>query len=397
MTSQTQSTALGSSDRPRSSAPVVFHARCISGKGGGPEKTILNSPAYLQRMGYVAHCAYLHSENDGPSILARAEKVGTSVISVLDNGALDWSLVSRLAEICERENVTIWHGHDYKTDLLGLLVRRHWPMKLVTTVHGWVEHTWRTPLYYAIDRFAIRKYDQVICVSSDLHKQCLGLGIDSERCHLVDNAIDTIEFKRTRTPTVSREAFAKTHNEPVTASKFLVGAMGRLSPEKGFLQLIESISHLRSRGLDITLWIAGEGGQKTELQQKAKELNCEQNVRLLGHVSDVKLFFESLDLFVLSSLREGLPNVVLEAMALEVPVVATEIAGLPKLITDGTNGALIAPDSVGALVQAIEQVLSDDRRRQRYALSARETIESSFSFSERMKLVDAVYQRALNG
>ena len=64
-------------------------------------------------------------------------------------------MVPRLLDICRRERVTIWHGHDYKSNLLGLLLRRFWPMRLVTTVHGWVHHTARTPLYYAIDRWCL--------------------------------------------------------------------------------------------------------------------------------------------------------------------------------------------------------------------------------------------------
>ena len=74
---------------------------------------------------------------------------------VLDNGPFDLGVIPRLLNVCRRHKVAIWHGHDYKSNLLGLLLARFWPMKLLTTVHGWVHHTARTPLYYAVDRFCL--------------------------------------------------------------------------------------------------------------------------------------------------------------------------------------------------------------------------------------------------
>src|SRR5258707_946896 len=134
--------------------PVVLDARVVTGTGGGPDKTILNSPRFLDALGYRMLCAYLHPPEDpGFDVLRqRAKELGAPLAEIFDRGPCDVRVFTRLLCLCRRERVAIFHGHDYKTNLLGLLLARFHPMRLVTTVHGWVRHTARTPLYYRIDK-----------------------------------------------------------------------------------------------------------------------------------------------------------------------------------------------------------------------------------------------------
>ena len=118
-------------------------------------------------------CAYMRAPHDeGFAALAkRAAERGVNLVAVDDNGPLDWRIIGRFRKLCEQYKPAIWHAHDYKSSFLGLVLRRDFPsMKLITTTHGWVEQTWKTPLYYAIDRHAIRRYDHVVCVSTDLYE-----------------------------------------------------------------------------------------------------------------------------------------------------------------------------------------------------------------------------------
>ena len=130
----------------------------------------------------------------------------------------------------------IWHGHDYKTNALGLLLRRFWPMRMVTTVHGWVAHTSRTPLYYRIDKYCLPRYEAVIGVSQDLVQSSLDCGVQPDRCLLIENGVDTLEYQRRLTVA---EAKAKLG---VSASRLLIGGVGRLSSEKGFDTLIRCVT-----------------------------------------------------------------------------------------------------------------------------------------------------------
>jgi glycosyltransferase involved in cell wall biosynthesis len=118
-------------------------------------------------------------------------------------------------------------------------------------------------------------------------------------------------------------------------------------------------------------------------------------MRLLGYRQDTRDLYQAMDLFCLSSLREGLPNGVLEAMALETPVVATHIAGVPRLIQDEHNGLLVSPSNEPVLTEALERLLRDQGLRLALARQARQTIETSYSFQRRMEKVRELYDRLL--
>src|SRR5262249_40186254 len=158
----------------------------------------------------------------------KAQRWQAPLLSIPDEGPLDWHVIPRMLNLCRKHKVAIWHGHDYKSNLLGLILRRFWPMHLLTTVHGWVHHTGRTPLYYASDRFCLPRYERVLAVSEDLRQRCLECDVRPERCILVENAIDTEEFIRK-----SSRSEAKT-NRGLSRDAIVIGAVGRLSPEKGF-------------------------------------------------------------------------------------------------------------------------------------------------------------------
>jgi glycosyltransferase involved in cell wall biosynthesis len=371
--------------------PMVMHARVIVGAGGGPDKTILNSPRFLVEQKFACECLFLRHPADVKfgEIRRRAAEWNAPLVELDDRGPFDWRIISRAIEICRERNVTIWHGHDYKSNLLGLLVRRRWPMRLVTTVHGWVHRTFRTPLYYAIDRWTLPRYERVICVSPDILDQCRACGVSEKRSVLIDNAIDTEQFRRSAAPNAAKESIGW------PGARLLVGGAGRLSPEKGFDDLIRSVRDLVNRGLDVGLVIAGDGSERSNLERIVRDLNLDDRVRLAGFQSDLRPYFEAMDLFVLSSLREGLPNVVLEAMALETPVVSTRVAGVPRLIVDGENGLLVDCGDRVSLTNCIERALRDEELRQTLAQAGRQTIVERFSFALRMQKVAAVYDELL--
>ncbi|MBN2021528.1 MAG: glycosyltransferase [Pirellulales bacterium] len=374
-----------------SELPCVLHARMVTGAGGGPEKTILHSPRYLPPLGYRARCAYLRPPGDPGfgSIRARARDLDAPLDEIDDRGPFDFRVVRRLLAVCRRENVAIWHSHDYKTNAIGLVLRWFHPMRLMSTVHGWVQYTRRTPLYYAIDRLCLRHYERVVCVSEDLRRRCLDTRMPADRCVVVHNAIDTERWtRRTRPPEAKRRlGFAP--------DRLLVGAMGRLSDEKNFEGLVRAADSLLSRGLDFDLIVVGDGADRARLESMLAELGRSDRVRLLGQRGDAFDLFEAMDVFVLSSIREGLPNVLLEAMAMEVPVVATRLVGVEHLVVSDEQGLLVEPGDVPALADALGRMLGDAALRRALAQSARARIEADFSFARRMEKMAALYDDLL--
>lgn len=377
------------STKPACRLPVVLHARVSKGPGGGPDKTILNSPRFLTPV-YRTLCAYMHPPGDRgfEKLRAKAAAWRAPLLSVDDRGPWDWHVVTQLLHICRKERVSIWHGHDYKSNALGLLLRRFWPMHLVTTVHGWgVEDTRRASQYYRIDRLCLPYYDRVICVSEDLYEQCLGCGVPAERCTLIENAIDVDEYARCL---MIDEAKARLG---LPTRRWTIGAVGRLSAEKGFDALIRSVHELLRAGLDVSLLIVGEGEQRRKLEGLIAALGAQDRIRLLGYRADTRDCYEAMDVFALPSYREGLPNALLEAMAMSVPVVATRIAGIPRVIEHEANGLLVRPGAVEELAAALANVLHDAGLRDLLGRQARRTIETRYSFSVRMQKIRAEYDR----
>jgi glycosyltransferase involved in cell wall biosynthesis len=336
-------------------------------------------------------CAYMHPPGDlgFEQLRNKAQLCEAPLVSVHDRGPWDWQVVNHMLEICRKERVQIWHGHDYKSNALGLLLRRFWPMRLVTTVHGWVQQTRRTPLYYWMDRLCLPRYEVVICVSPDLHERCLAAGVPKNRCVLIENGVDTSEYRRRGHVREAKK------NLGMAPDRFLVGAVGRLSAEKGFDILIRAVDNLVRQGLDLELAIVGEGDEKTNLQNLIAELGCSDRIRLLGYRSDMPAVYEAMDVYALSSLREGLPNVLLEAMASEVPVVATRIAGVPRLIQSEQNGVLVEPGSTEDLTREVGRLLGDQELRFRLRTSGRRTVEANYSFALRMKKIQSIYDNML--
>ena len=140
------------------------------------------------------------------------------------------------------------------------------------------------------------------------------------------------------------------------------------------------------------LLIAGEGHLKDALQKQIEELQLQNHVRLVGFLKDPRELYRAIDIYVLSSLREGLPNVVLEAMASGRAVVSTSVNGIPRLVTSGENGIVVKSDSVDELFTGIRTVLESDEQRECLAAAGRRTVEGRFSFGTRMQSVVRVYR-----
>jgi glycosyltransferase involved in cell wall biosynthesis len=365
----------------------MLHLRVVSGTGGGPEKTILNSPRFIKEHGYQAQVVYLCPPDPviQESLRSRASNLDCPLTIVEDHGAKDLGVVGKLLKICRDQKIELLQTHDYKSNALGLLLRRFHKMHMASMLHGWTDTTGRMPLYIKIDKWCLPWYEQLICVSEDLVQECRKLRIPDHRIQLVHNAIDLKTYSRW----LSIEQAKRELSVDLNAGP-LIGMVCRLSPEKGINEAIAMVRRFESLGRPLQLWIAGDGPFRGEIEKQIHSLGLQRNVRLLGQLADARTFYQSMDLFLLNSIREGLPNVVLEAMALEVPVVATRVAGVPALIRPGQTGWLTEPQDAAILDSAIFDFLGGTRTNQ-FVQNARHLIESDFSFDRRMQRIASIY------
>jgi glycosyltransferase involved in cell wall biosynthesis len=374
----------------RTPAARVLHVRVVTGCGGGPEKTILRSPRYADPSRYSMAAAYLYPQGDPGMCVIRqsAKQLSCPLYEIAERHALDHNAVRALLELCKELNVDIWHGHDYKSNLLGLIIKRLHPMKLVTTAHGFTRETWRTRLYYHVDNLAMLGYDRVIAVSPPLIKHCAYHGVNPERLSYIPNAIDTDEYVRTQSTTDAKAEFG------LPLDRFAIGVIGRLSPEKGPDRAMRMLPGLLAKHPNVELHLIGEGQERNTLQQLAAQLDVAHAVRWWGWQADTRPLYEMLDTLVLPSRTEGLPNVVLEAMAMGVPVAATNVGGVSDLLDGGDCGIILDEDET-LWARQIAPLLSIPTLRESYADLALRRVRGAFSFRNRINAVMRVYDRAL--
>ena len=364
----------------------VLELRCVIGSGGGPEKTILLSAKMADRARFNVMLAYIRNAADPAYTMAqRAGELGLQLHDLPERRMLDPVMLVHLIRLIRSEKVDIVHAHDYKTNLIAVLLRPFLRYKLVSTAHGWVTKSLKLEIYYFLDKLALRYSNKVLCVSTDLRDELLRWGVSSDKVIYLRNGVDTDRFRRIPAESKLRTELRLRPDQP------LVGGIGRLSPEKDFSTFLRVAHRVVREITDAVFVLIGEGPDRASLERLAGDLGLRGRVLFLGQRHDILDVYHALDLFLLTSAREGLPNVVLEAMAMELPVVATDVGGVRGVMTHGLNGLLCRSGDVDGLAQATVTLLRDRVRAQRLGAAARETVCRECSFAERVRKLEGLY------
>ena len=364
----------------------ILELRSVWGTGGGPEKTILLGAARADRDRFAVTACYLRDARDAVFRLDDAARnLGVDYVEIRERHSFDPAIWSALRRLVRERRFDIVHAHDYKTDLLALLVAKAEGVTPLATAHGWSGTTLRERfLYYPVDRRLLARYPKVIAVSPAIRETLIAVGTPPERIAVVLNGVDTSAFRRDPgRQAVARAAIGLESHHRV------VGAIGRLEPIKRVDLLLDAFAAARRRRPELRLVVAGGGSLAASLERAAQRL-APDACRFLGHHPDVISLHHALDCFVQSSDSEGTSNALLEAMAMETPIVATAVGGTESLIRDGVDGLLVPPGDIDRLRDAIERTLDDATAARLRARSARQRVEQDFSFAARSRKVDAI-------
>ena len=276
------------------------------------------------------------------------------------NPVKDLLAVWRLAQLMRQGNYTIVHTHSSKAGIVG-----RWAAKLagvpviVHTVHGWGHHERQHPLirayYIWLEKLTLPITDKLIVVSSLNIDKGLADGIGKPENYLVIRS--GIELDRFGHPQVSREATRDAWGIPQDA--VVIGSVTRLSPQKAPLDFVQAAAQVAQRYPQTYFMMVGDGPLRGEVEALAAELGIADRLVLTGLRRDVPELMAAFDLFALSSLWEGLPRVLPQAMATSLPIVATACDGSAEAITEGVNGFLVPPGEPAVLAERLCQLVAD--------------------------------------
>jgi glycosyltransferase involved in cell wall biosynthesis len=367
----------------------VLELRSVRGTGGGPEKTILFGARQHDRSRFRITVCYVRDLRDvvyGVDVQAR--RLGVDYVEIREQHSFDTSVWPQLLAVGQERRADIVHGHDYKTNLLAWLLAKRLGAVPMATSHGWTGHSRRERwLYYPGDRRLLRRLPRVVAVSSDVKAELVRSGTPSASVSVLLNGIDPAAFQRDALRRVRMRA-----ELGVGADVKLIGAVGRLEPQKRFDLLLEAFATVHQDWRATRLAIVGDGSLRDELEDQARRLGMAGVCRFLGHRSDVADLHDAFDVFVQSSDYEGTPNAVLEAMAMETPVVATDVGGTRELAEPGVHALIVPAGDVGRLSAAIRNVLADPLAAWRRAIAARARVETELSFAERTRRLEHIYE-----
>lgn len=354
---------------------------------GGPGKTILETHRAIDRGRFHLHLGVFlrHGEQEDSPFIAEARRFGLPVHFIKGRHAYDFRMIGRVIELVKALQIDIVHAHEVKSDLIAYLAAQVRPVPIVTTLHGWIGNSFKQRLFAKLDKQIIRGFDRVIAVSRRIEEELLAAGVPGERLCMVHNAIVVERYRRTGRRGILAEVIGRPIAGPVIAS------LGRLSPEKGHADLIDAMDRVIRCGQKVSLVLIGDGPERSKLVQQVNELGLQGMVHLPGYIQEPQRLFEEIDLMVLPSHTEGLPNAALEALLMEVPVLATRVGGTPEVITDGNTGRLVSPHSPEELAAGLLEFLSAPESWKQMAMQGKDMVKATFDFQARTRKVEAIY------
>ena len=346
---------------------------------GGAESLLKNFLVKVkENQDYQVDVCTLYSRN------VFKEELSKNEIRIFDLGLkfkYNFLGVIRLIKIIKSNNYDIVHVHLFPADLFGAVASLffHKNVKFIFTEHSVFNRRRSNKIFKLIDLFTYSRYSKVICVSEKVKESLVAWIPETDhKTVVIKNAVPVGEIREQK--------------EYVYDILFV----GSLKKVKGLDVFFEAIKLLEIKyGRKLKVGVVGDGSLNKELKGIAERLNISESVEFLGVRKDINDLMRKSKIFVLPSRWEGLPMVILEAMALGMPVVATKVGGIPEVIEDGKDGILVEPENPDELAEAILRLLEDDGLRSLISLNAYKKIKRKYSIERYTKDLLNLYKEVI--
>ncbi len=356
----------------------------------GPGRTILQCASMVNQERYRIFIGFFTGEFDGDNeYMISAKALGLQVVPFIERRAIDFNVIRQILKVVQEKSIQIIHTHEFRSNLLGLICAKLAGIPLVSTCHGWIANTWKRRLFTRIDQSLLRYFSRVIAVSEFMSTQLQGFGLKPYQIRIIRNALVIEHYQ----PGVMDLSFRESLG--LDRDTILIGNIGRLSPEKGQAFLLEAAEAIIAAHNNVFFVFIGIGPERATLQELCEDLEIEKNVIFAGFQKDMLKVYRSLDLVVQSSYTEGMPNVILESLLMEVPVLATRVGGTAEVIEPSSAGTLIQPNSLGQLIQGIENFIQNPTDQKVMAQRGRRYVAENFNHKNRVSLLMDLYDNIL--
>lgn len=353
---------------------------------GGPGKGLLQLLPALSANGRVRPILCTFNKigaGDSPFIRACKEQ-GIPVRVLAQRFNLDPRPYRALRALIAAEGVDVIQTHGYKENVFGYFLARATGKPWICFMHGTTDENLKVRLYHKLDSFTVRAADRVLSVSHELARRVLPPA-SATRVTVVDNAI----LPKTQLPT--RFAVAQWKRQWRIGADPVISCIGRLSPEKGQDLLIAAAARLCAEGYRFQLVFAGDGPNRLALTQQCERAGLDGRVVFLGQQADVDVVYAASDIVALPSRKEGMPNVVLEAMQHGVALVAMRVGAVPDMLTDRESALLVPLGDVAAFARALARLIDDWQYARRLGRAAKAALYPRFSIAKRTENMERIY------
>ncbi len=342
---------------------------------------------------YETITIYLTKNSPNPNIFEQKGKKVFYITKKPRLGLFKLKVFFKLAKILKSESVDILNCHKHKSVIYGTIAGKLAGVPIILAhVHGMGRS--RNLRRKLINRLLLPKIDKILAVSEAVKNDILqnNFSIPQEKVINLGNSIDYDYFaSNTYDRQATRQKFGISRNSLVFATA------GRLVPTKGHKYLIRAFANVRKQLNNAQLLIAGTGEMKNELENLASELNCDSAVHFPGHVDNTAEFYSMIDVFVLSSIAEGMPRTLIEAMAAGILCVATGAGGIPEILDNGSCGLLVPPKDTNALADAMLKAANmPQSQKQTIISSTKKRVKENYSHNVMIKKIEKIYETEIN-
>jgi glycosyltransferase involved in cell wall biosynthesis len=353
----------------------------------GAENVIVELAKGLQHTDYRPIIGVFKNGSPAAETLAAvAQRHDIATVSFRDQRPFDHRAARAIRCFIKENQIDLVHSHGYKANVYAQAVKHGTATRALATCHPWTETTYslRSRVYTQIDKFLLPRFDRVVAISEEVKAQVLRAKVPSHKVEVISNGIDLERFRASGEKQKIRAVLG------LPAEGILVGTIGRLVQEKGQHLLIEAAARLAMNFSNVYYLIAGDGPLREDLQDRARQAGLESRFIFLGVSDQIPQLLNLMEMFVLPSLSEGLPMVILEAMAAKRPIIATNVGAIPHVLRHQESGLIVEPNATD-LAGAIAFLLNNPATAQRFGERAFDRVRDNYSSEKMTQAYVAVY------